>query len=140
MTISPTWLLAVAAVSLLVSLALAWIASLIVYTKVAWLAAIFEAPYQLVRAHIDYLLMSLLLVMVHYLTERLGLILPPVILLLLCIGSLYNPLGFIALAIRPQMARPPTRSGQLSILVGFLPATIGYGYAMCAVLRSLATS
>lgn len=139
MTISPTWLLAVAAVSLLVSLALAWIASLIVYTKVAWLAAIFEAPYQLVRAHIDYLLMSLLLVMVHYLTERLGLDLPPVVVLLLCFGSLYNPLGFVALAIRPQMANPPTRSGQIRILVGFLPATIGYGYAMCAVLGALAT-
>lgn len=138
MSVTPYWLLAVAAASLIVSLILAWIASFLVYTKPARLAAVFVAPFQLVRAHIDYLLMSLLLVMVFHLNERLGLDLPPSVIVLLCVGSVYNPLGFVVMAIRPQLGRPTTRAGQLGILLGFLPATLGYGYAMMAVLANLA--
>ena len=138
MTVTPNWLLAVAAASLVLSLTLAWIASFLVYTKTAWLGRIFVAPFQLVRAHIDYLLMSLLLVMVFYLEERLALALPPAVIVLLCIGSLYNPFGFIALAIRPELGRPETRAAQIRILLGFTPATLGYGYAMLAVLAKLA--
>lgn len=138
MSVTPNWLLAVAAASLIVSLVLAWIASFLVYTKPARLGAVFVAPFQLVRAHIDYLMMSLLLVMVFYLTERLALELPPSVIGLLCVGSLYNPLGFIALAVWPELGRPTTRAGQLRMLLGFLPATLGYGCAMLAVLAKLA--
>lgn len=137
MSISANWLLATAAISLLLSLLLAWIASLIVYVKVGWLKSLFKAPFQLIRAHIDYLLMSLLLVLCFYLNERLNLDLPAFIIALLCLGALYNPLGFIVLAIKPQMANPETRADQIRILLGFVPATMGFGYTMYAVLRHL---
>ncbi len=126
-----------AALCMLISLLLAWIASLIVYARVSSLKKIFVAPHQLIRAHIDYLLMSLLLVMSFYLAERFVLELPVSIIVLVCVGALYNPFGFIVLAMKPAMANPETLTDKLRILLGFLPATIGYGYIMVAVLRRL---
>lgn len=137
MEISLSFLPFTAALCLVISLALAWLASLIVYAKVAVLKRIFPATHQLIRAHIDYLLMALLLVMGFYLVERFALLLPDAIVLLVCIGALYNPFGFIVLAMKPAMANPETMGEKLRILLGFLPATIGYGYIMFAVMSAL---
>jgi len=137
MGVTTDLLLITAAVCLIVSLALAWLASFIVYARVALLKRIFPATHQLIRAHIDYLLMSLLLVMSVYLIEKLLLDIPVAIMLLVCLGALYNPFGFIVLAVKPKLANPETRGEVIRILVGFLPASIGYGYIMFAVLASL---
>ncbi len=138
MHITANWLLAVAAFNLIFSLALAWLASLIVYMKIGALKRIFKAPHQLIRAHIDYLLMSLLLVCAHYLNSTLSLDLPALAILLLCLGALYNPFGFVILALRPEMANPSTRRDQLKILIGFVPATSGFGWLMLSTLAALA--
>lgn len=122
---------------MLLSLALAWLASLITYAKIATLKKLFPATHQLIRAHIDYLLMFLLLTASFYLQERFELSLPAWVIALLCIGSLYNPFGFIVLAIKPQLANPETPFQKAKILIGFLPATLGYGYLMIALLIHL---
>lgn len=131
------YLLITAAICMLVSLGLAWIASLIVYVKVAFLKRIFVAPHQLIRAHIDYLLMMGLLILSFYLIERLSLSIPDSIVIITCIGALYNPFGFIMLAMKPKMANPETAFEKARVLLGFLPATIGYGYISIMVLASL---
>ena len=97
-------LLITASVCLIISLALAWLASLILYAKIGFLKQIFKANHQLIRAHIDYLLMMILLVVCFYLIERLQLVIPNGIILLTCLGALYNPFGFIILAIKPHLA------------------------------------
>lgn len=122
---------------MLISLGLAWLASLILYAKIARLKRIFPATHQLIRAHIDYLLMFILLVSAYYLQGLLSITLPAWVIALLCVGSLYNPFGFIVLAIKPELANPQTFSQKLRVLIGFLPATLGYGYLMIAVLISL---
>ena len=137
MSVSISLFLFTAAISMLISLSLAWLASLIFYANVQFLKAIFPATQQLIRAHIDFLLMSILLVVSFYLSERLTLSIPDSIVLITCFGALYNPLGFIILAIKPSMANPQTRIEKLRVLLGFLPATIGYGYIMIAVLLAL---
>jgi len=137
MTISLDYFLITAAISMLISLSLAWLASFILYAKVQTLQSIFPGTHQLIRAHIDFLLMAILLVMSFYLCERLVISLPDSIILLTCFGALYNPLGFIMLAIKPEMANPVSFLEKLRVLLGFLPATIGYGYIMLAVLASL---
>jgi hypothetical protein len=137
MHITPYYLLITAAFSMLISLSLAWLASLILYANIKFLKKRFPANHQLIRAHIDYLLMSLLLVMSFYLNERLALNLPGSIILITCIGALYNPFGFIILAIKPRMANPETLLEKLRVLLGFIPATLGYGYIMVAVMLKL---
>ncbi|MDX1606866.1 MAG: hypothetical protein R3202_11780 [Candidatus Competibacterales bacterium] len=137
MTLTLNALPITAAVCMLISLALAWLASLIIYARMEVLQKIFVAPHQLVRAHIDYLLMALLLILSFYLAERFELALPVGVIALLCIGALYNPLGFIALAVQPALARPQTTAATLRILFGFLPATLGFGYVMVVLLLAL---
>ena len=137
MTITLDLLPITAALSLVISLALAWLASLIVYVQVGALKRIFPATHQLIRAHIDYLLMSLLLVMAFYLAERFALELPVSIIVLVCVGALYNPFGFIVLAMKPELANPKTAGEKIRILLGFLPATLGYGYIMIALMAAL---
>ncbi|MDX1452654.1 MAG: hypothetical protein R3183_08865 [Oleiphilaceae bacterium] len=135
--LTPNSLLVVAAFALVLSLALAWLASLIVYAKIGFLKRCFPATHQLIRAHIDYLLMCMLLVVVFYLAERLALVLPSWVISLLCIGAIYNPLGFIVLAVKPKMANPQTLGEKARVLLGFIPATLGFGYVGIAVMVHL---
>ena len=136
MTINHDTLLITAAFCLIVSLGLAWIASFILYMKTAWLKKIVKANHQLIRAHIDYLLMSLLLVVTYYLCKERSIILPDWCIITACIGALYNPFGFIVLAFKPKMANPETVFEKARVLLGFLPATIGFSYPMIKVLGS----
>lgn len=131
-------LIGAAAVCLLISLVLAWLGSLILYAGLEPLKKTFKAPHQLIRAHIDYLLMTGLLAVTFFLCLHRQIILPTAIVWITVLGAFYNPLGFIVLAIKPDMANPQTTGEKLFILIGFLPATIGYGYAMIAVLLSYA--
>jgi hypothetical protein len=131
------YFLITAASSMLISLGLAWLASLILYADISALKKVFPASHQLIRAHIDYLLMSILLVVCFYLTERLSLSLPDSIIYITCFGALYNAFGFIVLAMKPHLAKPKNRAETLRILTGFLPATIGFGYIMTATLVAL---
>ena len=136
MTLSHESLLFIASFCLLVSLLLAWLGALILYGKIGFLKAIFPASHQLIRAHIDYLLMTGLLVVTYYMFEVRALEMPKAIILATCIGALYNPFGFIVLAIKPAMANPQTILDKTRILVGFLPTTVGFGYAMGQVMMS----
>jgi len=129
-------LIITAAVCLLISLALAWLASLIIYAGLQPLKKTFPAPHQIVRAHIDYLLMTGLLVVTFFLCQHRQVELPTAMVWTTVFGALYNPFGFIVLAMKPEMANPQTIREKLFILIGFMPATIGYGYAMIAVLRT----
>lgn len=127
-------LIVTAAVCLLISLVLAWLGALILYAGLPPLKKTFTAPHQLIRAHIDYLLMTGLLVVTFFLCQHRQIVLPTAVVWLTVVGALYNPFGFIVLSMKPEMANPQTIGEKLFILVGFLPATIGYGYAMIAVL------
>lgn len=138
MALDLSLLLITAAICMLISLGLAWLASLILYLKLARLKRIFPATHQLIRAHIDYLLMFGLLVITYFLSTHLELALPVWVIALLCLGSLYNPFGFIILAMKPKMANPETIAEKARILIGFLPATLGYGYVMISVITALA--
>lgn len=130
----PNLLLITGAICMLMSLGLAWLASLILYAKMSSLKKIFPATHQLIRAHIDYMLMFILLVAAFFLQERFEIVLPSWVIVLLCVGSLYNPFGFIILAIKPDLANPKTFADKAKTLLGFLPATLGYGYLMISLI------
>ncbi len=136
MNISHDSLLLVAAFCLIISLGLAWTASFILYMKTAWLKKLVKANHQLIRAHIDFLLMSLLLVVTYYICKERSIILPNWCIITACIGAIYNPLGFIVLAFKPKMANPETPFEKARVMFGFLPATIGFSYPMIKVIGS----
>lgn len=135
--ISMEWLLATAALVMILSLALAWIATLIIYGQVKSLKKVFPATPNLIRAHIDYLMMSMLLVAFYFACTHLGIALPAAIIAILCFGVLYNPFGFVLKAINPKTGQAETLAGKILVCSGFLPATIGFGYASVAILSTL---
>ena len=131
------WLLAVAAISVILSLILAWLATLIVYARVKWLKRIFPIPHNLVRAHIDYLMMATLLGVAYFSCIWLSIILPSWVVVLLCYGVLYNPIGFVVQANNPKAGKSNTLIGRIAVCVGFLPTTIGFAYTFGAILVGL---
>lgn len=136
-TISMSWLLAVAAFSTLFSLLLAWLGTFILYAKVEGLKKLFPATHNLIRAHIDYLMMTMLLSVIYFICLHLSIVLPDSIIVILCIGALYNPFGFIVKAINPKAGQSDSFFSKLGVCLGFVPATIGFGYSMVAILMAL---
>lgn len=135
--IDNSWLLVTAAVALLISLVEAWLATLIVYGGVKSLKRIFPATHNLIRSHVDYTIMCALLGFTYLALEHLAIELPPAITIILCIGVIYNPLGFIFKAINPKAGQSETLIGKVVVCSGFLPATIGFAYAMLAIINGV---
>lgn len=135
--VTPVWMLITAAVALLISLVEAWLATLIIYGKVGFLKKIFPATHNLIRSHVDYTIMTALLGFTYFAIIHLGIDLPKSIIVILCIGVLYNPFGFVIKAIKPDAGNSDTLGGKIMVCVGFLPATIGFGYSMIAILAAL---
>lgn len=134
MNLELTDLLGTAAICMILSLILAWLGSMIIYAKIKFLKRLFPATHNLIRAHIDYLMMTGLLVITYFLMVHLQINLPDFVILALCVGALYNPFGFIVIAVKPKMANPETLSEKALILTGFIPATLGFGYSMILVI------
>ena len=132
-------LLTTASGCLLFSFALAWLASLIYYAEIGVLKRLFPVPHNIIRAHVDYLLMAVVLIAVHYVRSQTPYLRPgaaeggfeatAVHYWVACGGAVYNPLGFIAMAAVPSLGKPKTLGARLFVLVGFVPATIGF----CAI-------
>ncbi len=135
--VSMTWLIVTAAGVLLFSLFEAWLATLIIYAKVNWLKKIFPSTHNLIRSHIDYLMMTSLLGVTYFFCWHLNIVLPKAIIVILCIGVIYNPFGFFVKAINPKAGQTDTLIGKVMVCVGFLPTTIGFGYAMYAILSKI---
>lgn len=131
------WILIVAAGITLFSLGQAWLATLIVYGEIKALKKIFPATHNLIRSHIDYLMMASLLGVVYFGCLHLSITLPDAIIVILCFGAIYNPLGFMLKAISPGLGHDGSMRTKLGVCLGFLPATIGFGYSMSAILIAL---
>ncbi len=135
--ITSQWLLITAAIALLISLFEAWLATLIIYGKVGFLKKIFPATHNLIRSHVDYTMMTALVGFIYLALDHLQIELPKAIIVILCIGVLYNPFGFVLKAINPKAGNSDTVMGRIIVCAGFLPATIGFGYSMIAILNAL---
>jgi hypothetical protein len=135
--ISLLWLLATAAGVMLFSLLEAWLATLIVYGKVAFLKKVFPVPHNLIRSHVDYLIMTTLLCVTYFTCLHLAIALPKWLIVTLCFGVIYNPFGFFIKAIKPNAGNAETPFGRALVCLSFVPTTIGFGYAMVMVLGKL---
>jgi hypothetical protein len=95
----------------------------------------------LLKAHIDYLMMTGLLMIFFLLFNHFRVAPPPFVVVAMCVGSFMNPVGFIALAIRPTLRQSPASPFGAVMAGSFSMTTIGYaGAAWCvgqAALRAL---
>lgn len=125
----------VGSVCLLLALATAWCLAGVRSSQVArmWV----PGPQYLLKAHLDFLMMTGLLFVFFLLFERLHLAPPSSIVAAMSVGSITNPAGFVALAFRPDLPQRPTAPFGALMALSFVLTTVGYGGAAWHVLHAV---
>ena len=90
----------------------------------------------LLKAHIDYLLMTGLLLLFFLLFAHFHVTPSPVVVLAMSIGSFMNPLGFLALAMKPGIRQHPASPFGVVMTGSFTLTTIGYAGAAWSVAHA----
>lgn len=129
-------------------LVLAWSLCMILALVLAWclvgvrsssfMKSIFPSCQYLLKAHIDYLMMSGLLIIFFLLFAHFRVSAPLVIVLSMISGSLMNPVGFLVLAVRPKTNQHPASPFGVIMACSFTLTTIGYAGAAWSVARAAA--
>jgi hypothetical protein len=126
-------------VCLLITLLLAW--CLVGVRTSAFMKRLFPNYQNLLKAHIDYLMMTGLLMIFFLLFNHFRVAPPLFVVVAMCVGSFMNPVGFLALAINPTLRQTPASPFGAVMAGSFSMTTIGYaGAAWCvgqAALRAL---
>mgnify|MGYP006283178051 CR=1 FL=1 len=86
-------------------------------------------PPYLLKAHLDFLMMAGLLFLFFLLFEHLRLTPPAIVIGAMSLGSITNPTGFVALAIKPDLPQRPATPFGSAMALSFTATTIGYGGA-----------
>lgn len=130
-----TLLVVVGCCCLTFTLFLAWC---LVGVRVSARVKVLFPNYQyLLKAHIDYLLMTGLLMLFFLLFAHFRVTPSPIVVVVaMCIGSVRNPAGFLALAIKPNLRQDPASPFGVVMTGSFTMTTIGYAGAAWSVARA----
>jgi hypothetical protein len=109
-------------VLILISLALAW--TLVLFRYILKINESKVNTSYLTMAHIDYILMGLLLIAFSVIDNHQS---SGILILLACIGAVTNPLLFLLMAFKPTINKAPTGFFGLFSSISFLITTIGMG-------------
>lgn len=133
----PSSILVVAgSLSLTITLGLAWCLAGMRYLESGFLKRLFPHYQYLLKSHIDYLLMTGLLLVFFLLFAHFRLSPPSAVLAAMCIGSLLNPFGFLVLAMKPTLRQHPSTPFGAIMAGSFVLTTIGYVGAAWHVARA----
>ncbi|MGE0042798.1 MAG: hypothetical protein AB7H88_21380 [Vicinamibacterales bacterium] len=91
----------------------------------------------LLKAHLDFLMMTGLLFVFYLVFEHLGLTPPAAVVVAMSVGSLGNPSGFLALALKPDLRQTPASPFGAVMVLSFTATTIGYGGAAYYVAHAV---
>lgn len=124
-------------ICLIVSLMEAWCLTGIRHLNWGWSKRLFPSDQNLLKSHLDYLMMSMLLFGGAALLHQWGITVPAVVLWAACIGSLLNPFGFLLMAINPGLMGGGNAVFSGAMALSFLLTTIGYvGISVCLMMAS----
>ena len=127
-------LVVVGSLCLTITLVLAW--CLVGVRTSSSVRKLFPSVPNLLKAHIDYLLMTGLLMIFYLLFAHFQLSVSPVILVAMSVGSLMNPFGFLVLAVKPNTRQQPATPFGVLMTVSFTLTTIGYAGAAWLVAHA----
>lgn len=122
-----------ASVCLIIALIEAWVLTAVRYLRWNGIKKVFPNYRDLVRSHIDYLIMSAIVFGVYVVLKDLNITPPTEILWLTLIGAIYNPFGFILQAMKPDIVGNDLLS-KIGVVIGFLPLSIGLGWCAIEIL------
>jgi hypothetical protein len=124
---------------LVLALIEAWMLVAVFSTPGAGLAKRIPGSQDLIKSHIDFLMMSLLLFAFYMLFDHFQIKAPTLVILGMCLGSLGNPLLFLIRAINPIWANASTAVFRPMMAISCLLTTIGYlGGAWLAARSAIA--
>jgi len=136
MEINVSLIPAAGAVCLLASVLEGWILVLMRYMRISSLKKIFPGYKYLVRSHVDYAIMAGLLFVIYLVIVSMNLPVSKAAIVALIVGAIYNPFGFLLQALKPDITESDSFMIKIAILIGFIPATYGFGaVAMAIILR-----
>ena len=122
--------------SLAITLVLAWCLAGMRYLESGFLKKLFPHYQYLLKSHIDYLLMTGLLMVFYLLFAHFRVSPSPLVLVAMCIGSLLNPFGFLVFAMKPNLRQHPSTPFGAIMAASFVLTTIGYVSAAWYVARA----
>lgn len=120
------WLVLVGCFCLTVSLIEAWCLTAVRQLQVGALKRVFPDSQQLLRSHIDYLMMTGLLFVSYLMFRQLTVVPPWPVILAMCLGSILNPGAFLALAMKPALGKDAGGPFGAIVAVSFVLTTVGY--------------
>lgn len=120
-----------ASLCMTITLGLSW--CLVGVRSSAFMKKMFPNYQYLLKAHIDFLLMTGLLMIFFLLFSHFSTSPSVFILLSMCVGSLMNPVGFLLLAIKPNLRQSPASPFGTIMACSFTLTSIGYAGAAWSV-------
>ena len=139
MNANPGLLAVVGSLCMLLALVLAWCLAGVRSSR--FVKKCFPNPQYLLKAHIDFLMMTGLLFVFFLLFEHLRLTPPAAVIVAMSAGSVGNPSGFLALALKPDLPQRPATPFGAVMLLSFTATTVGYGggawYVAKAILHTV---
>lgn len=110
------------------SLLLAWVLSMVKGMPGTAFLSFIRSEKALLQAHIDYLLMAILL----FVFALSGHDFPPLIVYATIVGSITNPFLFLVMAVKPDVIKTPFSPFGVSSVLSFIATTTGM--AGCALI------
>lgn len=134
----PNLLVLAGSLCMILALVLAW--CLVGVRSSSFMKSVFPSYQYLLKAHIDYLMMSGLLIGFFLLFAHFRSPAPFVIVLSMISGSLMNPVGFLVLAVKPKTNQHPASPFGIVMACSFTLTTVGYAGAAWSVARAAASA
>lgn len=133
------FLLAFAGLCLTIALAIAWVLGITLFFPNGVLAGFLVERADVIRAHVDYLMMAQFL-FIFFLLFRQYAIDPPVwVVAACCFGAFFNPLAFLVrgLTPKPSVAIPVEAHFPFQAGLSFTLTTVGFLAAVVLVIRAV---
>ena len=133
-----TFLLAFATLCLAIALVLAWALGVTLFFPNGYLASVIFERADLIRAHIDYLMMAQFLFLFALLFRQYSIVPPWWIVGASCFGAFFNPLAFVLRALHPKIdpASIPEPHFPFHAGLSFSLTTIGFLGAAALAVRA----
>jgi hypothetical protein len=142
MTMTNLFLLAFAGLCLTIALAIAWVLGITLFFPDGVLAGFLVERADIIRAHIDYLMMAQFL-FIFFLLFRQYSIDPPIwVVAACCFGAFFNPLAFLIRGLTPKPSVVISVEAHFPFQAGlsFTLTTVGFLAVVVLVIRAVLKS
>lgn len=138
MTMTNLFLLAFAGLCLAIALAIAWVLGVTLFFPDGGLAGLLVERADIIRAHIDYLMMAQFLFIFFLLFRQYAIDPPAWVVAACCFGAFFNPLAFLVrgLTPKPSVTIPAEAHFPFQAGLSFTLTTVGFLAAVALVVRA----